>query len=159
MENDVGSHGLIGTWRLDSSETRWGDGSVRHPWGPNPVGMLTYDEHGYMTVQLMRPDRPPRMPRPVAPDSVLGTIGELEVIGYLAYCGTYDVDDGERRIVHHVTCALLPELVGQDIVRTYELSGDTLTLRTAPVVVNGQERSSVLVWRRADGRRSGRPAP
>src|SRR5262245_23536227 len=121
--------------------------------------MLTYDAHGYMTVQLMRPDRPQRRPRPVAPDAVLGTIGELEVIGYLAYCGTYDVDARERRVVHHVTCALLPEMVGQDIVRTYELSADTLTLHTPPVVVDGRERRSVLVWRRAPGRPPAPPAP
>jgi hypothetical protein len=121
--------------------------------------MLTYDADGYMTVQLMRPDRPQRRPRPVAPDAVLGTIGELEVLGYLAYCGTYDVEAGAWRVVHHVTCALLPELVGQDVVRTYELSGDTLTLHTPPVVVDGRERRSVLVWRRAAGRRSAPPAP
>ncbi len=80
----------------------------------------------------------------------------MEIIGYLAYCGTYDVDDVEKRVIHHVTCALLPEFVGQDIVRTYEFSGDTLTLRTTPVVVNGQERSSVLVWRRATSDRTRR---
>ena len=46
----MGLPGLIGTWRLASSETRWGDGPARHPWGPDPVGMLTYDADGYMTV-------------------------------------------------------------------------------------------------------------
>src|SRR5262245_19770702 len=111
--------------------------------------MLSYDAGGFMSVQLMRVDRPARVTRPVAPDAVLGTIGELEVIGYLAYCGTYSVDPAAKRVTHHVACSLLPEQVGQDVVRSYELAGDTLTLRTPPAVVRGRERASLLVWHRA----------
>ena len=145
----MGSADLVGTWRLVSSETRWDDGAVEHLWGPHPVGMLSYDAAGFMSVQLMRADRPARVTRLVAPDAVLGTIGELEVIGYLAYCGTYTVDAAAKRVTHHVSCSLLPEQVGQDVVRSYELAGDTLTLRTPPAVVRGRERTSFLVWRRA----------
>ena len=145
----VGAEAFVGSWRLASSETHWDDGSVSQPWGPSPVGLLVYDPGGLMSVQVMRPGRAAGVARPPVPAAVLGTVGESEILGYLAYAGTYRVDTAARRVVHHVTCALLPEQVGQDIAREYDLAGDTLTLRTPPAVVSGRQRRSVLVWRRA----------
>src|SRR5579872_1600418 len=50
---------LIGTWRLDSRtiRQRGGSESFDPKYGPHPVGYISYDRTGHMSVQFMRPDR------------------------------------------------------------------------------------------------------
>jgi hypothetical protein len=50
---------IIGTWRHISRTVRQADGSESFDpkYGPYPVGYITYDRTGYMSVQFMRPDQ------------------------------------------------------------------------------------------------------
>ena len=70
--------------------------------------------------------------------------------GYLAYFGTYDVDEAARTVTHHITSSLRSHEVGQDNVRQFELSGNELRLRVAVVADNGEARNRLIVWRRAE---------
>lgn len=137
---------LAGAWRLASSEVHHAGQAIERPWGPDVVGLLIYDPSGYMAVQIMRAGRPTRLSRPVPPPEALGTIAENEAVGYLGYCGRYEVDEAARTITHHIECSLLPEQVGTKLVRSYERRGRQLVLRTAPVRVGGRERSAVLTF-------------
>jgi lipocalin-like protein len=140
------AHGIVGVWRLISFETDRAGDPVRHPFGRDALGLLVYTAAGYMSGQLMRPDRP----RFGAATITAGSDAALRAAasGYVAYAGTYDVDEHARVVTHHVTMSLFPDLVGTDQRRLVELDGDRLALRTPPE--NG--RVSTLRWQRASPR-------
>ena len=54
----MGKHRFVGVWRLVTSEFKLSDGSTAYPYGKEAIGMLIYDTHGYMSVQVMNPNRP-----------------------------------------------------------------------------------------------------
>jgi len=137
---------FIGTWKLVTSEFRTSDGKVSYPLGEKAVGILMYDSGGRMAVQLMRQDRP----RFASGDMRGGTPEEAKIAadGYVAYFGTYEVDDRKGTVVHHVEASLFPNWMGQDQVRFFEFSSDLLTLKTLPILSGGQEITGVLVWKR-----------
>jgi hypothetical protein len=123
------SKGLIGTWKLVSTEQRLTDGSTRPSplYGANGVGYLIYSESGFMCAVLMDPNRP----RWKAEDSP--TEAELKAIAnhFVSYCGRYEVNEKERSVVHHVELDVVPNNVGDKLVRFVALTGNTLKLRPA----------------------------
>jgi hypothetical protein len=132
---------LVGNWTLLSYITEEPDGSRGKPYG-DAVGRLSYDEHGHMSGQVMRPGR-----MQVAP----GEWGTQQVrsayAGYIAYFGTYTVRPSGDVVVHHVLGALNPAWVGGDQVRRMRFEDGLLILSTevpkAGVLVN-----HVLTWRK-----------
>ena len=68
--------------------------------------------------------------------------------GYLSYCGRFSVSGG--RVVHHIEVSLFPNWTGTDQERFFEFKADTLTLSTPPILLDGQEQTSHLVWQKAD---------
>ena len=136
---------LTGTWRLVSWENRASDQEITHPLGTNPVGYLTYDEDGFMSVSIMRRDRAPF----ATGDLLTADADELRAAAetYVSYCGRYDLYDD--RVVHHVELSLFPNWIGEDQERLVELSGSRLTLSTHPMLLAGRLRTARLVWERA----------
>lgn len=132
---------LVGNWTLLSYVTENPDGSNGKPYG-DAVGHLSYDEHGYMAGQVMRPGR-----LEVAP----GQWGTQEVrsayAGYIAYFGTYDVHDSGETVIHHVQGALNPGWVGGDQIRRMRFEGDLLILST-DVPKGGGIVRHILTWKR-----------
>jgi hypothetical protein len=132
---------LVGHWTLLSYITENADGSRRQPYG-HAVGRLSYDAHGHMAGQVMRPGR-----LDVAP----GQWGAQEVrsayAGYIAYFGTYEVNEGEDTVVHHVEGALNPGWVGSDQVRRMRFDGDLLILST-DVPKGGAMVRHTLTWKK-----------
>ena len=143
----MGSEQLIGTWKLVSFEGRRSDGEVLYPYGTNPVGILSYDQLGYMSVQMMLPGRPSFS----ASSKSQGTLEETKAAfdGYEAYFGTYDVDEEQGIVIHHVEGSLFPNWTHSDQTRFYQLSGDRLTISTAPMAYSGTTLTNVLEWERA----------
>jgi hypothetical protein len=120
---------LVGVWRLITVEDQEADGTVRHPYGERALGYLIYHPEGYMSATVMSAERPrlanPSRPFALSPEdatSVLKTMGS-------AYCGTYELRD-ESTVVHHVEAALIPNMIGQDEVRPFEMKGDRLYVYT-----------------------------
>jgi hypothetical protein len=140
----MGSVSVVGTWRLVSSEGRTSAGDVSRPFGDAPVGLLLYGADGYMSATLMRPDRPPF----ASGDRLRGTPEEVRLAseGFLAYCGTYDLDASEGIIVHHVTAADFPNIVGTDLVRRFVMENGQLVLETQPVLRAGKTWVSRITW-------------
>jgi len=141
---------FVGTWQLVTSEFRTADGEVTYPLGEKAAGVLIYDGGGRMAAQLMRPGRP----KFASGDMQGGSLEEIKTAaeGYVAYFGTYQVNDKNGKVVHHVEASLFPNWVGQDQVRLFEFSADAdmLTLKTLPILSGGHEIIGVLVWKKLE---------
>ena len=70
--------------------------------------------------------------------------------GYCAYFGTWDVDERAHTVTHHVHASLRSAEVDGDYVRPYELSANQLLFRYAVSAPDGEPRTRVLLWRRAE---------
>ena len=132
---------LVGSWTLVSYLTEAPDGSTGRPYG-DAVGRLTYDEHGYMSGQVMRPGRLAVAPGQWAMQEVRSAYA-----GYIAYFGTYEVNDAADTVVHHVEGALNPGWVGGRQVRRMRFDGDLLILST-DVPKGGAMVRHTLTWRK-----------
>jgi Lipocalin-like domain len=99
------------------------DGKPRPGRGSNPKGIIYYDPSGAMAAQIA-PDRHVRMagPEPTAEEA------KASLADYVAYFGTYTIDERAGTITHHRQASVQPgELT--DYVRSYEFAGDRLILR------------------------------
>jgi Lipocalin-like domain len=63
-------------------------------------------------------------------DGSRGTPAEMAAAaeGYDTYCGTYEINEARKTVIHHVRVGLVPNDVGTDLVRKYEFSGNQLKL-------------------------------
>ena len=138
---------LIGHWTLVSLEAVDGSG-IEYPMGRDVTGVIMYDEAGHMAAQIMRGDRP----RFASGDMDNGTFAELSaaLTGYIAYFGTYSVDESAGVVTHRVTGSLFPNWVGTEQWREIVLKGDQLTLRSQPILSKGQMRVFRAVWKRQE---------
>src|SRR5262245_47786554 len=92
---------FIGTWKLVSWKIEQADGEVTDsPLGPNPLGWIMYQPGGRMCVAVMRSDRP----RFASNNLMEATPEEIKIgfEGYYSYCGSYEVNERERFIIHHL---------------------------------------------------------
>jgi ketosteroid isomerase-like protein len=147
LTSAINSKALIGAWRLVSVETLRPNGEVNHEWlGLSPDGLIIYDVTGHMSVQIMRDPRPtfaPGRDRPGTPDEL-----KTAYDSYYAYFGTYEVNETESTVLHHVRGSLWPREVGTDYKRHAALSGDRLTLTTTPFQAAGEQRRNRLTFER-----------
>jgi len=136
----MGKNKFTGIWRLVAYETNQADGLVAYPYGKYAIGMIAYDRHGHMSVQIMRPDRPAFF----SGDMRYGAPEEIRAAfdGYLAYFGNYEVNDKEGKVIHHITGSFFPGWVGQDRMFSFEFSGGRLTLKSLPV----PQASTMVTW-------------
>jgi hypothetical protein len=136
---------LVGTWKLVSAEVQCADGQVIYVYGENPRGMIIYDSRGNVSVNLMRSDRDFFS----VADKTRSTLQEAKsaIETYEAYFGTYEVDEENRIVVHHVEGSLLPNWTGSDQVRFFKFSNDCLILSTAEIPYAGTVAVGKLVWK------------
>src|SRR5262245_22803615 len=99
---------LIGRWTLVSLEAVNG-GEIEYPMGHDVTGVIIYDQAGHMAAQIMQGGRP----RFGSGDMDNGTFAELSaaLTGYVAYFGTYSVDDSVGVVTHHVMGRVFPNWV------------------------------------------------
>lgn len=118
---------FVGVWRpVAISDTR-SDGTEAPDLylGPHPTGLLIYDASGYMCAGSMNPDRAKWASPSKATKEDLAAAAE----GYDTYCGTYEVNQDQKRIVHHVRVGLVPNDVGSALERAYAFDGNHMKLR------------------------------
>ena len=140
---------IVGTWTLDAFEVLGEDGSweayrgqVPDAYfkriGSAPLGMIIYDAAGNMAVQIMGSDRA----QLVSDDIVNLDASDIKpaYTGYSAYFGTYELREADGIVIHRRTGNLIPNYVGSEVQRAYQLEGDTLILSAAT--------GSRLVWKR-----------
>ena len=115
---------FIGTWRLISDSS---------------TGLMYYDGLGNMAAQVMparaRPTYAAAQPTP--------NEAKEAITGYLAYFGTYTVDERTHTITHHRKGNINPGQVDDDAARRYEFApGDRVIL--TPV-----DSGNRITWERA----------
>ena len=141
---------LIGAWKLVSHIEEPVDGSEpMHPMGERPQGIIMYTPDGYMSAQLMHPDRPPF----ASGDWSRGTTEEIteEATGYIAYSGPFHTTEAKQTLSHSIFVSLFPNWEDQTQPRVVEVEGDTLKLSTEkPVRSGGKETMSYLTRKRAE---------
>ena len=134
---------LIGTWKLVSTEQTLTDGTTRpYPqYGTKGKGFLMYSRDGYMCADLSNPDRPKWV------DSDKPTTEEKIAAGggTFAYCGRYEIDFKEHRIVHLPEVATDPGYVGSRQIRPYKFENDRLVLGDVTTQPPGVVRWKI-VW-------------
>lgn len=140
---------LVGTWRLRAWESVDDDGSVEHPMGQAPEGVLVYTADRTMITTIGRAGRTPID----GGDMLAGPVdGRLEaMVSFIAYSGTFGVDGGD--VVHDVTMSLFPNWIGTTQRRHVALSPDAsiLTLSADPFLVGGRRSTQRLAWERVRG--------
>ncbi len=132
---------LVGSWTLLSYVTENPDGSFGKPYA-EAVGRLSYDEHGHMAGQVMRPGR-----LQVAAGQWTAQDVRSAYAGYIAYFGTYEVNEAADTVVHHVHGALNPGWVGGRQVRRMRFDGDLLILSTDVPKAGAMVRHT-LTWKK-----------
>ena len=138
---------FVGSWRLVSFAIRPEAGEPTFPFGRDAEGSLLYSADGRYSVHVRRLDRP----RFADPDQMKGSPAEMEAAfkGMVSYYGPYGFDPERRVVTHVVEGSLFPNWEGTDQERFFELDGDRLTLRTAPLPWGGGGRVvAELTWER-----------
>ena len=110
---------LRGAWRYVGTRINGGDWNR----GANPKGMIYYGPHGEMAVQIAPDVKRTRAGAVMTPQEAF-----VAVKDYIAYFGTYSVDEVAGTVTHHRHDSLQPG-DESDLVRKYELIGDRLVLR------------------------------
>ena len=108
---------LVGGWRLVWIEEPGADGKVHKA---DCTGLLVYTRDGHMSVQVMNRDS--QVGSGAAP-------AQYAQGGYEASYGRYQVDDAHT-FTFHVEGALVRTLIGKDLKRVYEFSGNQLIVKS-----------------------------
>ena len=135
---------FVGTWKLISYESRRG-GDVEYPKGRQPSGVIQYTREGRMSAQIM-----PEANAAFAVDHYdKATREQLRAVllDYVAYFGTFTVDEKEKIVTHHVLGSINPGFLRTDQKRSYEFSENRLILSLTRTV-QGVERSLRITWER-----------
>lgn len=117
---------IVGTWRLVSTEETMKDGTTRPfpAFGPHAKGFLMYQRDGHMCAVIANPDRPKSAdPAHATPE---GKAPAAE--GTFSYCGRYEIDVKQERIVHLPEVASDPGYVGSRQIRPYRFEDGRLVL-------------------------------
>ncbi|MBD0284142.1 MAG: lipocalin-like domain-containing protein [Flavisolibacter sp.] len=133
---------FIGIWRLMKWTAKQVDGQVLYPYGEDAVGQILYDAKGNVMVEIMKQQRKLF----ASNDFLHGTAEEIlsAYNGFIAYCGTYDIDLVAKRVIHHIKISSFPNWVGQDQIRYYDFQNGSLRLR-APAIGTAQHE---LIWQK-----------
>ena len=108
---------FIGAWRLVSLEAPGPDGKIRTS---DSTGLFVFTHDGHASVQVMDRNPPPQTQ----------AAGQYSQGGYEATFGTYEVDEGTHTFIFHVEGALVRGLIGKDLPRSFELSGNRLIVKS-----------------------------
>tara|TARA_Y100000588_G_scaffold67928_1_gene68938 strand:+ start:2915 stop:3349 length:435 start_codon:yes stop_codon:yes gene_type:complete len=132
------------TWRLLDCYGKWTDGRITYPYGEHAEGQLMYNDHGSFSGQIAGSGRPVFE----SGNLLKGTPEEIKKAfeGYIAYYGTYEVDENNSQITHHVENGLFPNWVGNNQTRTYEFEGKNLRLNTQPIKGAKADLTVTLLW-------------
>lgn len=125
---------LIGGWRLTGyAETA--DGKTDHPLGEHPNGTILYTPDGYMAAQLAAAGPYQDDDRPDA--------------YAVAYSGSYDVDQDNQTVAHHLQVSVIPHYVGATLLRQVHFDGpDALVLTATERNASGATTTQTVHWAR-----------
>lgn len=110
---------IVGAWKLLHCSLVDADGHALVDPLAEATGMLMYDADGHMSVQIMMPGHA---------EIYSGTLLEASDAeirkayeSYMAYYGQYVVNESEQIIIHKAIGSTMPNLMGLDMPRRYEI--------------------------------------
>jgi hypothetical protein len=110
---------FVGAWKLKWLEEPDAHGTVHKA---DCTGLLVYTRDGHMSVQVMYRN-----------SQTGGQGGPVQYAqgGYEASFGTYRIDEAAHAFTFHVEGAMVRGLIGKNLPRVYELSGNQLIVKSA----------------------------
>jgi hypothetical protein len=139
---------LVGVWKLVSASSTASTGERSEtPYGPSPVGLLTYTEDGRVTVLISYGGR-----KPLSIGGAALALQEEQAEAFktfVAYTGRYALSGDQ--VTHHIEISSIQNYVGKDLVRSVKFQGDQIVLVTPPALVNGKIQTVKLIWQRLPG--------
>jgi hypothetical protein len=111
---------LVGTWTLERTEV--GADGKRVP-VPNPRGLLILDAAGYAFEVVTRANR--QQPEGEQPRL---TAQQLTFAQYGGFWGRYKADAQKKTLTFQAEGAVSPNVMGSEFTRSFELTGDRLTI-------------------------------
>ncbi|MBT2728499.1 lipocalin-like domain-containing protein [Bacillus sp. ISL-75] len=137
---------VVGIWSLVSYEVSDIDGNRTYPMGEDATGFIMYHPEGYMSAQMMSAGRP----KYASGALHTGTQEEMAAAaeGYLAYAGPYEVDEVNHVVTHHMTVSMNPTWLDDTQPRYVNLVEDILEITSPPIIVDGKEQNTKLIWKR-----------
>ncbi|MFM9883774.1 MAG: lipocalin-like domain-containing protein [Burkholderiales bacterium] len=135
---------LFGAWQLARWTITYDDGRAPTlPFGEAVVGLLIYSNDGHMSGSIARAGR-----KPLSSESARTAPAEEKITAFetfFSYAGTYHVEGDE--VIHHVTMALYPNLVGTVQRRQMRFSDQGLELSAADLLPGSAvKRTHRLQW-------------
>jgi lipocalin-like protein len=119
---------LVGRWEVVSLDSRPNASSEwTADYGPHPTGYIQYDAGGKMSVQFCG-DPPAKKFASGNDQRPTGDEAKAANLNYVAYFGTYTVNEEQHAVTHHVKGSLLPSYNGTDQLRLFTVEGDVLTI-------------------------------
>lgn len=130
---------FLGSWTLQHCKMLDINGAPQ----PDPFhgasGVIMYDANGMMAAQIMQHNHE---------RSIIGDIFAAPTInvrtafeGYIAYYGSYRIDEANKAVTHSVLGALWPNMVGMNVIRRFEFkNNNTLILSTLDYETIGSEQ-------------------
>jgi Lipocalin-like domain len=109
---------FVGAWRLVTLEAPGPDGNIHKA---DSTGMFVFTRDGHASVQVMERNPPPRAE--AGPE-------QYSHAGYEATFGTYQVDQSAHTFTFHVEGAIVRSLIGKDLPRSFEFSGNQLIVKS-----------------------------
>ncbi len=136
---------FLGAWKLVSTDVRYPDGRTGpyEDLGSDGVGFLVYTPSGHMCAQLMKPGRA------VWADVLHPTTAEATsaLDGFVSYCGTFEVRESEKAVIHRPMTAWAPNWVGTEQPRPYHLVSQDRFFFRVPSKEKQKDGSEGLVIR------------
>ncbi len=137
---------IAGTWKLTTFRGTDPSGRVYYPLGDSVIGQLSLDTAGRYSIQYMDAGRSSLSYNDpyYSPDNEI----RMAFLGYTGHYGTYLVDKEKQLMVFQVEGASLPNWIGKEQIRHYNLKGDSLVLVRATTRINGINMQLSSVWLR-----------
>lgn len=129
---------LVGSWSAVSNTEEYADGA-KTPWGPDVKGTLIIEANGQFALEIGVGDRA----KPA------GNPAENPVGKFIAYFGSYGVDEASKTISFKIVRSSFPGWDGTEQKRVVTEIGDQMTFKSAAPIPSGKGPfTPVVVWSR-----------
>ena len=131
---------LVGTWVLISAERL--DGAQGPSTIPNPRGLLVFDSAGHALEIVTRAGR-----RPYAANQPTPAEAQQTFADFAGFWGSYRVDERQGTIRYRPEGAVNPQLMGEELVRSFDEKNERLTI-TSPAGAREGQAGARWIWER-----------
>lgn len=115
---------LVGSWSFVSAVNIRADGTKVDTFGPNPGGLLIFDDNGRYASVVVRPG----VPKFASNNREAGTVEENKAAmqGSIAHVGRYTVNEADRSVTLHIEYSSFPNWNGTEQRRPITIAGDEM---------------------------------